>query len=374
MDENKGKQVSDNNSGSDWNFENLDPKLIQKVIKEEEKANKEINKLIREDRQRQRKEIVLLLLGTGESGKSTVAKQLRILHQQDWTIQERMEYKTLIYSNVISSLKVIIEAARKFKYTFTPENEQIASTILTYSDSKEITPQNVVDMKKLISDRNFQKTLQRSNEYQLIDSAPYFFDSSTLDRISSLNYIPTNQDILHSRARTTGIVETHFSVEGLNFRLVDVGGQRNERKKWIHCFEGVTAMIFCVALNAYDMKLREDENVNRMHEALDLFEKIVNLHWFQNTDIILFLNKADLFKEKIQKVDLKVCFPEYNGSNDFDQAVEYIKRQFVSKVKNTKKAIYSHITTATDTENIKVVFNAVQECILRDSLNKSGFL
>lgn len=43
------------------------------------------------------------------------------------------------------------------------------------------------------------------------------------------------------------------------YRLVDVGGQRSERKKWIHCFEDVTAIIYCVALSAYDLTLEEDE-------------------------------------------------------------------------------------------------------------------
>jgi guanine nucleotide-binding protein G(i) subunit alpha len=43
------------------------------------------------------------------------------------------------------------------------------------------------------------------------------------------------------------------------FRLFDVGGQRSERKKWIHCFEDVTAIIFCVAMSEYDQVLHEDE-------------------------------------------------------------------------------------------------------------------
>lgn len=45
--------------------------------------------------------------------------------------------------------------------------------------------------------------------------------------------------------------------------MFDVGGQRSERKKWIHCFEGVTAIIFCVALSAYDLVLAEDEEMVR---------------------------------------------------------------------------------------------------------------
>lgn len=99
--------------------------------------------------------------------------------------------------------------------------------------------------------------------------------------------------------------------------MIDVGGQRNERKKWIHCFEGVTAIIFVTALSEYDQKCYEDDETNRMKESLLLFDEICNSRWFADTSIILFLNKDDLFREKIKKVDLKVAFPDYNGNDIF---------------------------------------------------------
>lgn len=99
------------------------------------------------------------------------------------------------------------------------------------------------------------------------------------------------------------------------FRMFDVGGQRSERKKWIHCFEGVTAIIFCVALSGYDLVLAEDEEMNRMIESMKLFDSICNSKWFVETSIILFLNKKDLFEEKIVRSPLTICFPEYSGKN-----------------------------------------------------------
>ena len=151
----------------------------------------------------------------------------------------------------------------------------------------------------------------RSREYQLNDSAAYYLNS--LDRIASPHYIPTEQDVLRTRVKTTGIIETQFSFKGLHFKMFDVGGQRSERKKWIHCFEGVTAIIFCVALSGYDLVLAEDEEMNRMHESTKLFDSICNNKWFVDTSIILFLNKKDLFGEKIRHSPLSVCFPEYKG-------------------------------------------------------------
>lgn len=87
----------------------------------------------------------------------------------------------------------------------------------------------------------------------------FFSFLDDLDRLGKKDYMPTEQDILRTRVKTTGIVEVHFSFKNLNFKLFDVGGQRSERKKWIHCFEDVTAIIFCVAMSEYDQVLHEDE-------------------------------------------------------------------------------------------------------------------
>lgn len=104
-----------------------------------------------------------------------------------------------------------------------------------------------------------------------------------------------------------------IALSRVSFRMFDVGGQRSERKKWIHCFEGVTAIIFCVALSGYDLVLAEDEEMNRMIESMKLFDSICNSKWFVETSIILFLNKKDLFEEKIKRSPLTICFPEYTG-------------------------------------------------------------
>lgn len=79
----------------------------------------------------------------------------------------------------------------------------------------------------------------------------------------------------------------------MKYKLFDVGGQRSERKKWIHCFENVTAILFLVAISEYDQSLYEDESINRMQESLALFDSICNSRWFVRTSIILFLNKID---------------------------------------------------------------------------------
>merc|ERR1719427_836665 len=222
-------------------------------------------------------------------------------------------------------------------------------------------------LKKLWNDSGVKECYGRSREYQLNDSAAYYMDA--LDRLCAADYIPTEQDVLRTRVKTTGIIETTFEYKDLNFTLIDVGGQRSERKKWIHCFEDVTAIIFCVGLSAYDQVLVEDEETNRMRESLKLFDQICNLNFFQKTSMILFLNKVDLFKEKIERSPLKICFPEYEGEDDFEQSSNYIRQQFEAQNRQgDSKEIYTHFTCATDTTNVRFVFDAVSDVLMRKIL------
>jgi guanine nucleotide-binding protein subunit alpha len=147
----------------------------------------------------------------------------------------------------------------------------------------------------------------KCNRYSLFS---YFDD---VDRISLPNFVPNDQDVLRTRVKTSGITETKFLIGDLTYRMVDVGGQRSERKKWIHCFEDVTAIIFMVAISEYDQVLFEDETVNRISESLMLFKSVCEMDWFSKTSIILFMNKTDLFEKKLKSSPLINYFPKYRG-------------------------------------------------------------
>jgi guanine nucleotide-binding protein subunit alpha len=67
----------------------------------------------------------------------------------------------------------------------------------------------------------------------------------------------------------------HANIQQQN-SMFDVGGQRDERRKWIQCFNDVTAIIFVTACSSYNMVLREDPTQNRLRESLDLFKSIWN--------------------------------------------------------------------------------------------------
>jgi len=334
---------------------------------DDDKRNSEIDRQLAMENKKVKNTIKLLLLGTGESGKSTVAKQLKILHMSGFSKEELLHYKSVLYSNVMVGIATLIEQAPKLGYEIAPG---LAPKLTIFADpnvgSMALTPAIAQDVKAIWADRAIQQTYERRAEFQLHGSVPYIVDN--IDRLADKDADINQEDVLQCRIRTTGIVEIEFELEGYLFRVMDVGGQRSERRKWINCFDDVTAVIFCVALSEYDEKLCEDNRVNRMLEALDLFAETANNKAFKESAIVLFLNKSDLFRDKIKKVDLATCFPDYTGGADFDKAGKFITQKFIAKSQNSEKMIYPHVTCATDTENVRVVFNTVRASILTSAL------
>lgn len=199
--------------------------------------------------------------------------------------------------------------------------------------------------------------------FHLNDTAAHFFDS--VPRFMDPNFLPTQEDALRARVRSTGIEESSFKFQDLEIKMVDVGGQRSERRKWASCFENVTSILYICSLSEYDQFLREEDSQPRMHESLLLFDEICNAPWFHKTNIILFLNKKDLFAEKVQRVDLSVCFEDYDGGLNYDNAEAYIRARFLEKNSQPNRPIYAHATCAVDTENIEVVWAVVRRTILQ---------
>jgi len=344
----------------------------EKKKKADAKArSKQIESVMNKGHQNDQQINKLLLLGAGESGKSTLFKQMITIYGKGYPESERKNFAPIIYNNIITSMKILINQSDKYQ-RISPKNNESSKAIEELKSDAPINGTIAAQIKALWDDEGIQKTYENRAKYQLTDSAPYFF--GRIDDIAKDSYIPTEQDVLRSRVRTTGIVENSFDIDGNQFKMFDVGGQRNERKKWIHCFENVTAVLFVAAISEYDQVLYECEDTNRMEEALNLFEEICNSRWFRQTSMILFLNKRDLFQEKIEKVALRNFFKSYEGANTYEAGCVFLQEQFESRNRNPEKQVYTHITCATDTDNISAVFNAVKDIIIRKSLNEAGLV
>ena len=166
---------------------------------------------------------------------------------------------------------------------------------------------------QLWSDAGIKKCYKR---VKLIDSAGYFLNR--IDEITSEDYFPSNEDILRTRLVTSGVSEIRFLINDLHITMIDVGGQRIHRKKWLRCFEStIQAVIFVASLAEYDQVLAEDGQTNRTHESINLFGQLCDHKYLEQSNMILFLNKKDLFAVKLRTMPLSQCFPDYDGPNRY---------------------------------------------------------
>jgi len=342
----------------------------------EQLMSREIDKTIRRDGSSYKSEVKLLLLGAGESGKSTIAKQMQILHNNGFAHADRLTFIPTITYNILSSLNVLIRNRDETRFPLNPVIKKVAEDFMTKFPEKDIPhiesiPKEDVQMIQLLWKDPAMKAAyqQDASKLQLCSSAQYFLDA--LERVVQDDYVPTDADILRARRATTGIQIIKFNVENIPFTCVDVGGQRSERRKWLPFFDNVAAVLFCVALDEYDMKLLEDSAVWRMRESLKLFGEIVNSSALANSGMILFLNKRDLFEQKIKHTNMLDVFPDYKGGLVYKSALDHIEKQFLAEAKDPSR-IYVQVTVATDTENIMFVFNAVKDRLLTVMLASSG--
>jgi len=370
------------------------------------------------DQKRQEEElkIKLLLLGAGESGKSTIFKQMRIIYGSPRTDENLRMYGVVVRSNCITVTRKLLQLIRMLEMEDDLEEEPAAEgadmtpfeafeTLVSYLLDGTATPLEPVDLsddwvghcataglgpnndaqmflqiwktiKILWHSVAMKEVWQKRALLNVIDGHKDFLDE--IDRIASKTFRPAQQDVLLARVKTTQVVMERYRIDGIDFEMYDVGGQRSERRKWIDCFDSVDAVIFVAALSEYDQNLAESKKTNRMVEALELFRSICNNRAFANTSVMLFLNKKDIFEEKLQYSDIadQKPFADYAGpQNNFNSGVLYFIEKFKDCLINDEITdSFIQACTATDTNNMEFVLDSTRTIIMTDNLRRSGFL
>ncbi|XP_060921493.1 guanine nucleotide-binding protein subunit alpha-13b [Labrus mixtus] len=349
---------------------------------EQLRISKEIDKCINRNKTYVKRLVKILLLGAGESGKSTFLKQMRIIHGQDFDQKAKEEFKATIFSNVIKGIRVLVDAREKLHIPWgNSSNQRHGDTMMAFDTrsamahghgmvEQKVFQHYLPSIRALWADEGIQNAYDRRREFQLGESVKYFLDN--LEKLGLSDYLPSQQDILLARKPTKGIHEYDFEIKNVPFKMVDVGGQRSERRRWFECFDSVTSILFLVSSSEYDQVLMEDRLTNRLSESLNIFETIVNNRVFSNVSIILFLNKTDLLEEKVKQVSIKDYFPEFSGDpRSLTDVQRFLVECFRKKRREQQqKPLYHHFTTAINTENIRLVFRDVKDTILHDNLKQ----
>jgi len=345
-------------------------KQVENGATAEDDASRDINSKLEQMQREEQAVTKMLVLGTGESGKSTVFKQMKLLYSVP---DPPAKFVTVVRANLFGNTHAVAAGMQKLGIDFQTDEGRMASDLLLKLPADgniEMDAMYPAAFDAMWADPGVQAAIARSSEFQLNDSTAYFWERA--GDILRTDFVPTQQDVLRARVRTTGIVQQNLAINGRRYSMFDVGGQRNERRKWIHVFDNVTAIIFVTAVSEFDQVLYEDESTNRIDEALQLFQQILAHRSFHNTSIILFLNKRDIFQKKLERgVPLTVWDKEYTGGADYHSAIDHVKARFLAlNDRPEQRQIYAHATCATDSDNMEFVMASVFDIILKENLRK----
>jgi len=204
-----------------------------------------------------------------------------------------------------------------------------------------------------------------------------------ISRIASVDYVPTTDDILHARIQTMGVAEHIFDVDihgkSVTWHLFDVGGARGQRHSWVPYFDDANAIIFVAPISAFDQYLEEDPRTNRIDDSLQLFTQICSNALLKNVHLVLFLNKTDLLKSKLD-TGLKVrkyitSFGE--RSNDYETVVAYFRAHFLQvhrRNNENRRVLYTHFTSVVDTKATQRIIGNVRDSIFRGYLQSAALV
>ncbi|KAH7720391.1 Guanine nucleotide-binding protein alpha-3 subunit [Aphelenchoides avenae] len=337
------------------------------------RISKKIDFMLTREKQIIDNSVKMLLLGPGESGKSTFLKQMKIIHLNGYNDDELMAQRPIIYRNLVQAMAQLITGVQILRFQQNAEFMELSKSFAALSAASlrdELSAKLYENLKRLWALPLIQEAYQHRSSFQLLDCTKEFLDD--LDRLYDDDYCPSEEDVLSSRVITYGVNELCYTYNNRELRFIDVGGQKSERRKWVNVFAGVNATIFFAAISEFDQYMAEDGETNRLVDAIKLFNEVGNNPLFLKANLILFLNKKDLFAEKIKRVAIKTYFPSFKYKQDYKNASQYMIRKFEKQMKNPDRNIYTHLTCAKDTDQMKFLTDSITDMIIASLVKQFG--
>lgn len=341
----------------------------------------------------------ILLLGSGESGKSTIFKQIRHNYQDLYNTEaSRIGELPNIHFNVIEDIKHLIEGCKKINIVIQDqENLDIVEHDLATraAGDRKLRPALAQSINQLWKDPGMQEAFKRSNEFHLNNNAQYFLEKAVEIAAVGANdaplYVPTFNDILKMRIKTVGLTECMFVANKTKYKLIDVGGQQNERRKWkwMQMMENeIKVVVVVTAISEFDQVMYENANTNRLIDSLELWRTICDNKSLAKAQLMLFLNKDDLFRQKIEagispsqfhpsEKDPKSTL-RYAGDGSYASAHAWVKALYQDELQRSNarngrtgkgapggqpRTVSIHTTVATDSESIKEAISQVMGAV-----------
>ncbi|KIY66334.1 guanine nucleotide binding protein, alpha subunit [Cylindrobasidium torrendii FP15055 ss-10] len=366
----------------------------------------------------EKNQVKVLLLGQGESGKSTTLKNFRLAYDPEGWQEERASWRAVIQLNVCRSVHILLaDSTDELLNLRLAPLKRVEADLMrrlgaaSYEDTPDGQPPEVY-LRAMTSipqanDAEAQAVLfaclsdiqtlyasaksQRSQDGRGIEESSGFF-LNDVERICAPDYTPSDEDVMRARLRTTGVQEWRIrfhnttSTLGLNaaygqdWVIYDVGGCRTARHAWLPFFENINAIIFLAPLSPFDQTLAEDPSVNRLDDTIRIWKFITASKLLSRTTLVVFLNKCDLLRRKLRKgVRFADYVTTYDGENEAGVVVKWMRDKFKDVAKSnapagTNRPVYLYATSVTDTRATSVTLKTVHDGILRAHLKSAEFV
>ena len=325
----------------------------RKVIKQEiTETAKSIDSWINRERGKLEKNSKFLLLGSRGSGKSTLLKQLKLLFLNGFSKAELMGYKPILHLNTLVAAQSLVRGCHTLGIEL---NSKVAKEIeqMSIGFDTVIDPETASDLDDFWGSEEIQQCFQQRYLLNLPENTHHLMKH--VSRFKDITFLPTASDLMWSYFTMPRVDEVEFDYEGRSYSVIDFGNRGNERRKWIHCFGGVDAIIFTVDLSSYNKKPYVDEDITEIDEACVMFDEIINMKLFSSTKVFLLLNKSDVFKEKIAKIDLASFYRDCKEGLGFEEGCKYMGRKFEQLNRFPEREIKTFVCCAVDTGNMNNV-------------------
>jgi len=305
-------------------------------------------------------EIKAIILGPGDSGKTTYWRQLRNLYANGLTEDEKVALIPLLRISIIEDMKRMVAFANESSI-YLPEQIRNEISYLESIDAAidDIVPEIADAISKLWECPVIQKVYEQASFLCSSDHSSFFLDK--VKEIFANDYYPSPEDIIKSRIRTTGINELRFLINDKKVILADIGGQKCERNKW-KVLQGINVVIFVVSLSDFNQMLFEEKSEGRTEDSIQLFEATIKSKGFSNLPLFLVFNKVDEFRKKFCKYpdSFRKAYPMYQGEmSDPDAAIQYIISTYKSRIPTDRPEnahLYTYVTCAVDMEEMRSTF------------------
>jgi len=345
--------------------------LVSPVFAEKNGATEDLLKPLLEqedcDKTEQASPIRIAVLGCGDSGKSTLCRQIRFLADGDLPEGEKDGCGSIASQNLLSGVAQVLESLNP--ETLPRNIRGSAETVLKAADLEFMLgyyrPELVDALTAVLNDTVFRVEFQRALDAHEVHPSCGVFAERFLQTPSwgTRRYKPTTEDILGINVRTSGVI-AHKLTMGRPFEIKDTGGQRCERRKWVHAHHKANAIIFVASMADYDDVLYEAPEQNRLAESLQLFETVANDPNLKDKKLFLILTKEDDFRQKLQGkgIPLNVSgrFPTAPTGNDPIVAANWMQEQFLQRRRDASRLIGVRRLNAKSLDDVRSVMNMVQ--------------